>query len=53
MLGIPLDANHTSASYPSQPRTSTQETTFGNLARLQGSTRLDTSSLNFHGTGIG
>ena len=30
----PLDANLAGASYPSQPRTSTQETTFGSLAQL-------------------
>ena len=34
MRGAFLDANLPDASYPSQPRTVTQETTFGNLARL-------------------
>ena len=38
------DASLPGTSYPSQPRTSTRETTFGNLAQLQGSTRLKTSS---------
>ena len=34
MLGALLDANLPGASYPSQPRTFTQETTFENLAQL-------------------
>ena len=49
MRGAPLDANPPGASYLSQPRTFTQENTFGNLAQLKGSTRLKTSraSKNF------
>ena len=34
MHGALLDANLPDASYPSQPRPVTQETTFGNLAQL-------------------
>ena len=34
MHDTPLDANLPGASYPSQPRPFTQETTFGNPARL-------------------
>ena len=37
-------ASLSGASYPPQPRTLTQETAFGNLAHLQGSARLKTSS---------
>ena len=33
MRGALLDANLPDAVYPSQPRTFTQETTFGNLAQ--------------------
>ena len=40
MHGALLDANLPDASYPSQPRPFTQETTFGNLAQLL---RIDTA----------